>query len=62
MHLGMGDSTFPNKARQTKKTKVYIWKVQKLESLYTATRVKSRKPYPEGIVQRDDGIVDDTLE
>lgn len=30
--------------------------------LYTATRVKSRKPYPEGIIQRDDGIVDDTLE
>lgn len=30
--------------------------------LYTATRVKSRKPYPEGIVQRDDGIMDDTLE
>lgn len=30
--------------------------------LYTATRVKSRKPCPEGIVQRDDGIVDDTLE
>lgn len=32
------------------------------EPLYTATSVKSRKPYPEGIVQRGDGIVDDTLE
>lgn len=30
--------------------------------LYTATRVKSRKPYPEDIVQRGDGITDDTLE
>lgn len=30
--------------------------------LYTATRVKSRKPSPEGIVQRDDAIVNDTLE
>lgn len=29
---------------------------------YTATRVKSRKPYPEGTVQRDNGIMDDTLE
>lgn len=30
--------------------------------LYTATRVKSRKSYPAGTVQRVDGIVDDTLE
>lgn len=29
---------------------------------YTATRVQSRKSYPEGIVQRDDGIVDARLE